>query len=153
MTPILQGLNSARDFLSGLQQTSILQQTLPGLEQNRASLIDPSSLLTTALQAIEQNAPATLDALTKQLSALLGQPMTVSFSNNVVAEYPGRRRPGSARARFPPADRRSGCGGDSLYGGARNDILYGVGGNDALYGEGGNDLLYGGFGDDALHGG
>ena len=63
---------------------SLLSQQLPGLGTSLANVVNPASLLGTAVSNLTINAPTTIDQLVSQLSALLGQPVTVSFTNNVL---------------------------------------------------------------------
>jgi Ca2+-binding RTX toxin-like protein len=81
--PVLQGLQNVETFVQNAG-ASLLSQQLPGLGTNLASVVNPAALLSAAIDNLKLNAPATIDQLCSRLSTALGQPVSVSFTNNVL---------------------------------------------------------------------
>ncbi len=83
IAPVLQGLQGVGSFVQSAA-ASLLSQQLPGLGTDLLNVINPASALGTAVSTLVNNAPTTIDQLASQLGALLGQPVNVSFSNNLL---------------------------------------------------------------------
>jgi Ca2+-binding RTX toxin-like protein len=83
IAPVLQGLQQVAQFARSAG-SSLLSQQLPGLGTTLGGVIDPAALLSAALDSLSRNVPATIDQLANQLSTVLGQPVSVSFINNVL---------------------------------------------------------------------
>ena len=83
MQPVLQGLQDAETFVQEAA-ASLLSQQLPGLGTSLAKVADPGALLGAAISNVNLDVPQTIDQLASRLSTLLGQPVTVSFTNNVL---------------------------------------------------------------------
>ena len=81
--PVLQGLQNVETFVQSAG-ASVLSQQLPGLGTSLIHVVNPASLLSAAVGNLTKNAPQTIDQLVSQLTALLGEPVTVSFTNNVL---------------------------------------------------------------------
>ena len=81
--PVLQGLQNVETFVQSAG-ASVLSQQLPGLGTSLIHVVNPASLLSAAVGNLTKNAPRTIDQLVSQLTALLGEPVTVSFTNNVL---------------------------------------------------------------------
>jgi Ca2+-binding RTX toxin-like protein len=81
--PVLQGLQGVESYVQGAA-ASLLSQPLPGFGTSLANVLNPAALLGSALDSVVHAAPLTLDQLASELGALLGRPVTVSLSGNVL---------------------------------------------------------------------
>jgi Ca2+-binding RTX toxin-like protein len=81
--PVLQGLQNVATFVQNAG-ASLLSGQLPGLGTSLAGVVNPAALLSTAVNSLNLNVPTTIDQLASQLSTALGQPVSVSFINNVL---------------------------------------------------------------------
>jgi Ca2+-binding RTX toxin-like protein len=83
MQPVLQGLQDAETFIQGAA-AALLSKQIPGLGTSLVNVVNPGALLGAAISNVNLAVPQTIDQLVGQLSTLLGQPVTVSFTNNVL---------------------------------------------------------------------
>ncbi len=83
LAPVLNGLQGLEQFVqaSGGQ---LLSQQLPAIGNSLSGILNPSTLLSTALSNLTQNPPTTIDALVSKLGAILGQPVNASYANGVL---------------------------------------------------------------------
>ncbi len=83
IAPVLQGIQDAVTFVQAAG-ASLLSQQLPGLGTSVASAIDAAAPIVAALGSLIHAAPVTIDQLVGELSTALGQPVTLSYANNVL---------------------------------------------------------------------
>ncbi len=83
LAPVLQGIQNVETFVQNAG-ASLLSQQLPGLGTNLIQVVNPAALLSAAIGSLNVSAPVTIDQLVSQLNTLLGEPVTASFTNNVL---------------------------------------------------------------------